>query len=58
VDPALTLEASALHRSRLLYPGPNSYAGLLGVFADQVAIGDRGNLEVDVDPVEQRPGDA
>ena len=57
VNPGLVPEPRPLHRSRVLHPGPDGGAGLARLAPDQIAIGDRGNLEVDVDPVEQRAGD-
>ena len=55
VDPGLVSKAVSLHRSRVLHPGPDGGTGLAGLLAHDVAVGDRGNLEVDVDSVEQRP---
>jgi hypothetical protein len=57
VDPALALESRSLNCPGPLDPASNGGAGLLAVLADQVAIGNGRNLQVDVDPVEQRARD-
>jgi len=54
VDAGLISKAIPLHRPRVFDPGPDGGAGLAGLLAHDVAVGHRGNLEVDVDPVEQR----
>jgi hypothetical protein len=52
VDPALALEAPALHRPGLLDPATDSRAALVSPLADESTVRHRGDLEVDVDPVE------
>ena len=57
VDPALPLKPRALHGTSPLDPDANSRAALVGLVADQIAVGYGGDLEVNVDPVEQRTRD-
>lgn len=57
VDPALPLEPRSLNCPCPLDPAANDGASLVLVLADQVAIRDRRNFQMDVDPVEQRARD-
>jgi hypothetical protein len=56
VQPRPTFEALALYLAGLFHPRADLGARLFGSGPDQVAVGHRRHLEMDVDSVQQRPG--
>jgi hypothetical protein len=51
------VEPRPLNLARALDATPDDSARLAGLLTDEITVGDRGDLQVNVDPIQERTGD-